>query len=444
MNFRNNYRLKKILIFAAVVVSVLAGVYLAIRLAYFLLPLLIAFALSSLMEPIIKLMSGKLHIKRKIAAPVVLLLLLAIIVFLLIIVLLRLINEFKSLILFTPELLSSIYSQFVEWADKSVNFFKLVPNEITNQLGSIISNLSSTITNLGTTVLKGAYTTAISFPEALIFTVITIMATYFMASDRDKISSVFRSHLPESWIRRILSIKSDMFSAVFGYIRAALIIMSITFIELFIGFNIIGVKYPLLLAFLISIIDALPVLGTGGVLIPWSLYSFVTNDIRMGISLIVLYLIVLVIRQIIEPKIVGHQIGVYPLLTLTAMYTGLQLIGFAGLILGPIIFLLIRNIFIMIYKGRLFKDIIGYGQESSTKSDNSSKSQSVSLPTDTSDGTADATTNGASDSTANNTTDVTANGTADGAVDDTADDTAGNAADPSDPSDSTPKTHAKK
>ena len=124
-----------------------------------------------------------------------------------------------------------------------------------------------------------------------------------------------------------------------------------------------SIKYSLLFAFLIAIIDALPVLGTGGVLIPWAVYSFLTNDIKMGISILVLYLVVLVIRQIVEPKVVGHQIGVYPLLTLTAMYAGLRLMGFAGLILGPITFLLIRNIIIAIYKNRTFKDIIGYEQE---------------------------------------------------------------------------------
>jgi len=367
MNLKHKDKLKKIGIFAVILISVLAGVFFTFRLAYFLLPFLIAFALSSLMEPLLKFMSGKLHIKRKIAAPVVLLLLLAITVFLLIIIVLKLIAEFKSLISNAPELLSNIYSQFVEWSDRGIALFTWLPTEVTDNLGSVISNLSDTITNLGKTVLKGAYTTAISFPEALIFTIITVMATYFMSSDRDKISSVFHQHLPESWIKRILSIKRDMFSALFGYLRSALIIMSITFFELYLGFNIIDIKYPLLLAFLISIIDALPVLGTGGVLIPWALYSFVTNDIRMGASIFILYLVVLVIRQIIEPKVLGHQIGVYPLLTLLAMYAGLELIGFAGLILGPITFLLIRNILVAIYKNRTFKDIIGYGSESNAE-----------------------------------------------------------------------------
>lgn len=244
-----------------------------------------------------------------------------------------------------------------------------LPPEITDNLGSVISNISATITNLGKSIVKGAYTTAISFPEALVFTLITIMATYFMSSDRERISAVLTRHLPESWIKRILIIKKDMFSALFGYLRAALIIMAITFTELFIGFNIIGVGYPLLLAFLIAIIDALPVLGTGGVLIPWAIYSFVTNDIKMGVSILVLYVVVLVIRQVIEPRVVGHQIGVYPLLTLTAMYIGLQLIGFAGLILGPITFLLIRNIIIAIYKNRTFKNIIGFDSVDPGKSD---------------------------------------------------------------------------
>jgi sporulation integral membrane protein YtvI len=190
------------------------------------------------------------------------------------------------------------------------------------------------------------------------------------------------NQLPESWISRVLKIKKDLFVAIFGYIKAALIIMAITFTELLIGLSIIGVEYPLMLAFLIAIIDALPVLGTGGILIPWSLYSFVTGDIRMGISLIALYLVVLVIRQIVEPKVVGQQIGVYPLLTLLAMYIGLKMIGFAGLILGPITFLLIRNILTTIYKNRPIKDIIGFDKNHTSPSSPTEDDPTDDGPTD--------------------------------------------------------------
>ena len=107
--------------------------------------------------------------------------------------------------------------------------------------------------------------------------------------------------MPEFILEKAISIKDDIFMAFFGYIRAQLILMSITFTELSIGFAIIGIKRFLLLALVISFIDAFPILGTGGVLMPWAIYEFLTRDFRMGISLIILYVIVLVIRQMIEP-----------------------------------------------------------------------------------------------------------------------------------------------
>lgn len=356
LKLKNNQ--KRILLFVIVVVSVVAGVFIVFRLAFFLLPFLIAFALSSLMEPVIKFFTNKLHISRKIVAPVALLLLLAIIALLTVLGVLRLIDEIKNLITVAPGFLSNLYAQILELMNKGSEYIEWMPEEITANLGSVISNLSSTITNFGKTVVKGAFITAISLPEAVIFTIITTLATFFMLKDRHKIASALRRQLPESWINRLLSIKKDLFSAIFGYLRAAMILMVITFTELLIGLSIIGVEYALLLAVLIAVIDALPVLGAGGVLIPWSLYSFVTGDIRMGVSILILYVVVLVIRQTVEPKVVGHQIGVYPLLTLLAMYTGLKLIGFAGLIIGPITFLLIRNILVTIYKNKPIKEIL--------------------------------------------------------------------------------------
>ena len=126
----------------------------------------------------------------------------------------------------------------------------------------------------------------------------------------------------------------------------------------FIGFNIIGVSYSLLLAFIISVFDAFPIFGVGGFLIPWAIYSFFTGSIRMGISLFILYFIVLIVRQTVEPKILGNQIGVHPLVTLIAMYTGLKLLGFIGLILGPITALLFKNIISGMLRNRPLKEFI--------------------------------------------------------------------------------------
>jgi sporulation integral membrane protein YtvI len=370
-----------------VIISVLAGVYLSFRLALFFLPFVIAFILSSFAEPLIRLLTRKFHLKRKLAAPIILLFFLLIVVFILVLIVLKLISEAKSFIAAIPGFFTSVYTYLNIWIS-NITVPDWLPPEMLDSLGSvadnisnIITNLSVTVTNLGKSILKGAYTTAISFPEILLFTIITIMATFFMASDREKISSVFLQHLPRKWVARILTLKNDMFSAIFGYLRAAMIIMLITFTELFIGLTIIGVKYSLLLALIIALVDALPVLGAGGALIPWSIITFLVGNTKLGISIFVLYLIILVVRQIIEPRIVGQQIGVHPLLTLMAMYAGLQLIGVGGLILGPIAFILIRNIIITIYKGKTFKDIIGLSDKSSRNEPRSTKPPSVDMQT---------------------------------------------------------------
>jgi len=379
MNAKYRESLKRLGIFVLVVISVVGGVFLAVRLAFFLLPFLIAFALSSLMEPLIRVLDRKLHIKRKISAPIILLLLMGIIITLVVLGILRLVEEIRGLIAAAPAFFSNMYAEIVELIKKSAEHIDWVPVEITDNLGTIIANLSNTVTNFGKTLVKGAYTTALSLPEVIIFTIVTILATYFMAKDRHVIAAVLRRHLPETWVDRILSIKNDLFMAIFGYLRAALIIMVITFTELLIGLTIIGAKYTLLLAFLIAVIDALPILGTGSVLIPWSLYSFITGDIRMGVSVIVLYLVILVVRQFVEPKVVGQQIGVHPLLTLLAMYTGLKLIGFIGMILGPIAFILIRNILVTIYRNKPIKDIIHFEfTESDADTDGSGRDMHIS------------------------------------------------------------------
>lgn len=310
------------------------------------------------MEPIIRLVNKKLHISRVIAVPVLLIIIVSIIVTLIVLSLLRLIEEIRVLIIFAPGFMSKLYAQINSLVLKVSEYIKWLPPEIPYNLGSAMTELSNTITSFGKAVLKGAYVTAVSLPEAILFTMFTILATFFMAKDRGKIRAAIERHLPDSWLYRIAAMKKDIFSALFGYIRAALVMMLFTFVELFTGFSILHIKYALLLAFLIAIIDVLPILGAGGVLIPWSLYSFVTGNIKMGIALLILYVIVLAVRHMVEPRIIGQQIGVHPLITLLSMYAGLRLAGFAGLIIGPITFLLVRNILKTIYKNKPFKEII--------------------------------------------------------------------------------------
>ena len=150
--------------------------------------------------------------------------------------------------------------------------------------------------------------------------------------------------MPEKIKKHWYSLIKSLKLACGGYIRAQLIIMTIVFTILLIGFSILGVKTAVLFAFIIAVIDMIPILGTGTVLLPWAVISLLQSNYKLAVGLVIIYLVVLLTRQLIEPKIVGSQIGLHPLATLLAMYTGYKLIGMFGMILGPITAILIVSL----------------------------------------------------------------------------------------------------
>lgn len=350
--------IKKVVRIIGIVLLVGLAVYILYKLSYYIAPFIIAFAISSLLEPIIRFLIRRTRVSRKAASLITLLLVIIPIGVVIALIITRLISEIRAISKILPEYLSTLYTKFDALIVKSTEFYNWLPKEITDSIDNIVSNFSNTLIGVLDSIVEGIVNTVISIPQALIFIVMTILSTYFLTSDRDRIYNYIKSQFPESWINKVTSIKNDMFSALFGYIRAQLILMSITFGELFIGFSIIGARYSLLLAFLTSIVDALPILGTGTILIPWGLYELFTGDIRMGVSLVIIYIIVVIVRQMIEPKILSHQIGVYPLVTLVAMYAGLKLFGVLGLILGPISILVLKNIIKGTLKNKPVKDFL--------------------------------------------------------------------------------------
>ncbi len=335
--------LKRALILFGVTAAVIAVTFVLLKLAVLFAPFLIAFILSTVMEPVIRFAGKRLHIGRKAAVPLVLLLMLAIPGYLSAMIISRLLYEVKGLVRILPTVLSGLYTQLRNLID-SVSGLQDWPQELTGSLESLFTSLSSTISRLADMLFKGAYATAVSLPEVLIFILITIISTFFIASDRDFLTGLLHKQLPDRWIIKIRSVKNDMFSALFGYLKAAMILMAVTFFELFIGLSMIHVGYALLLAVVIAVIDALPIVGTGSILIPWSLFSYLSGNYRLGTSILILYIVTIIVRQMMEPKILSRQIGVHPLLALASMYIGLRLAGFAGFVLGPMVFLLIKSI----------------------------------------------------------------------------------------------------
>ena len=201
----------------------------------------------------------------------------------------------------------------------------------------LIDTLSSALSSITGYIPSAAVNIAAKIPETLLFIAVTVLSAYYLCCDREKIISFFFSIIPQNIRAKFTDISRKSAKALRGCLKAYFLIMLLTFSELFIGFSILGVGYSLLLALIIAVIDILPVLGTGTVIIPWSLFCLATGDRRLGIGLLILYALTVIIRQIAEPKIIGSSLGLHPLSSLISTYIGIKLFGFSGLFVGPFI-----------------------------------------------------------------------------------------------------------
>lgn len=231
------------------------------------------------------------------------------------------------------------------------NFDKIkVSDELTtilqNSTGDLIQTASDWVKNIVTKLLN----TLTSLPTIGLYIVITILALYFTCTDKIYMLDQIEHHLPEKWVKNLTKHLKTLTKALGCYLKAQLKLVLISFIISLIGlylFSITGmnVKYPLMAAIGIAIVDALPIFGSGTVMIPWAIWSGFSGDARLGISILVLWIIMSVTRQIVEPKIVSGQIGIHPIFTLIAMYTGFRFLGFIGLFIGPIVLIILKNIY---------------------------------------------------------------------------------------------------
>ena len=198
------------------------------------------------------------------------------------------------------------------------------------------------------TPLSSLISTAKQIPSFLIAIVITLVACCFMTTDFDRMMNFFRCQFPEHRWEDVDRAKTLLKNSLGKMARAYGLIMLITFIEvttgllILRGLHIFDSKYIVIIAVITAIIDIIPVLGTGTILLPWTLYSFLTADIKMGIGLLIMYVIITVIRQVIEPKFVAGQLGLSPIVTVIALYLGLKAFGVLGMFVTPLVIIMIK------------------------------------------------------------------------------------------------------
>lgn len=247
--------------------------------------------------------------------------------------------------------------QLLEWMNQQAlpallslyrRFSALLPDQlpqlVEEALLSLGQNAVSWAGTLSAWLTSGAWSTAASLPHAMLSIVLTIMGTYYFTADRSRIADFFHRTFPAETMKRSRLIRASLLAALMGQLRSQLMISMVVMFFLMLTLGISGVRYGAVIGLLIGVADALPLLGAGVFLIPWSLVGFLTGRSGLGLTLACLYAGAIVIRQILEPRLVGRQLGLYPLAGMAAMYAGFRALGLAGLLLGPVLLNLARAV----------------------------------------------------------------------------------------------------
>ncbi|WJH34727.1 sporulation integral membrane protein YtvI [Paenibacillus sp. CC-CFT747] len=339
--------------------------YYAVPLIY---PFLIGFALAYLLNPAVTYFQRKTHMPRWAVVLIVLILFLGAATGFLTLLVTNIVVEISSLTeslqrsmnTWISELTLFLNSEYIQGIVSQLNrFYEENPqyqNTINSNLTSTAKSLADTGSSFITGILNGIVSVISALPSAATITVIVLLAAFFISKDWYKVTTRLASWFPERTRKSTSAIWSDLQTALFGYIRAQLILITVTTIVVIIGLLILRVKYAFAIGLLTGFFDLLPYLGPGAVLVPWILFIFLQGNLYLGVGLSILYGIILINRQIIEPKVLASSIGLDPLVTLIAMFVGLKLFGVFGLIIGPVT-LVILSAF---HRANVFRDIYRY------------------------------------------------------------------------------------
>lgn len=348
-----------------VVVGGGALVWWALPLVY---PFLLGWLLAYLLNPVVRLLERKARFPRWLAVTVVLLLFAALMVTLITTLVMRLAQEVMNL--------SGSMNGFVAWIEKTYDDFIEQPEiqrfidrinhfyhdnpNYQETINSRIDDTAKLLADFGSGLIRSFLTGIVSFlsslPMVAVITVVVLLASFFIGKDWNKYAERSKDWFPPALLRKIAIVWNDLRHALFGYLRSQFIMISITTVVVTIGLFIIGVPNTISIGLFIGFVDLLPYLGVGFVMIPWLAYEYLAGDWELATGLSVLYGIVLVARQFIEPKVLASSVGLEALPTLMAMFIGLQLFGVLGLIIGPVTIVVLSAC----NRAGVFRDIARY------------------------------------------------------------------------------------
>lgn len=314
--------------------------------AYFL-PFFIALALALLIEPIVKKLQKHLRLSRGIAVFLSLVALWGGSFLVLLVIAGKLAAELIQLCRYLSNYSGWIGGEITSWAQKiqelyfSLNIPLAVKEDLLQNLDSVIWGMRDLVQSSVNTLVK----LLSDLPEWIAIFLVATVGAFFISRDKEKIIDFLFRWLPQEKVKKLRQLVSELGGALLGFLKAQMILLSLTAVITIGGLSLLGVNYAVTLGIIVGFLDIIPVLGPGMVFVPWILLQFAFGNLAFGCGLLILYGIMIIIRQLVEARIVAQSLGLHPLGTLLGLYIGLKAGGFGGMILALILLVAVKAIY---------------------------------------------------------------------------------------------------
>ena len=313
-----------------------------------LLPFVIALGTAVLLEPAVGWCRRRLQLRRSFAAAALTTAVLGVALAVLGWGAARLWREAAGWLETLPEALEALPALVERGEARYEGFLRSCPREVRTWLEDSLAALSregvSMAGELSGRAIGWASAAAAGLPRAALFLFTTVLACYLTSMTYPEVTAFLRRQLPSRWHRALHAGAACFRSTFWKWLKAESLLCFVTFLMLLLGFWYMGLEYALLAAVLVGLVDALPVLGAGTVLLPWGLYHILLDNVSRGIGLLALYAAILLVRSLLEPKVMAAQAGLPPLTALAAMYLGFSLFGVGGMLLLPMLLLFFKQL----------------------------------------------------------------------------------------------------
>ena len=315
-----------------------AFVIVGVKVLALMFPFVVGWVIAMIASPLVNWLEKKFNIVKKLGSALVVILVLALIVLILYFSISKLVTETISLLENIPQLYKGLEAGLDQIGNSLQGIFHRLPPQFQEGWDNILLNMDQKVGTFITKISEPTVAAAGNFakrvPSYLISIIVAIMSAYLFTVEHEEVLVWAKKTAPPSVVKRMTLVSDNLKYAVGGYLKAQIKIMGVVFLILWVGLTLLQVHYAVLIAIVIVFLDFLPFFGTGTAMIPWALYKFLVGNVKMAVLLLIVYAITQLVRQLIQPRMLGKSMGLNPLVTLILLYLGYRLGGVTGMIVA--------------------------------------------------------------------------------------------------------------